>query len=599
MSSDFSIKKNEYAYTQSTATNTSVAESKPANSIHEVEDKNPAGQTSATTETSKLDQLLEKLCKELNNSKITPNQLKNSGILYRITGCNEYQLSQKTEKEMSSIISCLKQAILDSVDKEGNINLEKVGNLANDYYVAINTGWSIDGFKKHNANVQKSSLFERLKDPNLPKIAKLLANYNSIEEVPKETLAEAIDIFFNDVLIGKEKTPKNIKMQLQTFGRLLINTPDSEKTYFKEILPALVAENRLPGLEAVSMSFATPEARTAWANSWKVEDYEKLINQEDVYGNTMGNDGSKAVAIIVQNQTEDVIRENHSEFYNEFKILEEKLAKGEKLTEDEQKKYNLGIKIFSGETFGVANSNVLVDEVIEKLLGDINKDIYDTSVYKDVLEQIKTLAEDSNLLNKSKDEIVNVLNKATNGNYSIIANGEDKPLNAPAEVKVPTEAENADLGLPNAESVDTSRLQVLTEQVASTQEVEPSIVVEKTNKQAKASEEDQAVSTYQQRAHFFRTGDILAYKSQTGESSFTIAKDILVNIGDACQKAQDFATTYLENASFTMQKFLLNGISQSQEAMKVAAKTIDLSNFNLNLSVTTKKAVEKIQEQCL
>ena len=331
----------------------------------------------------------------------------------------------------------------------------------------------------------------------------------------------------------------------------------------------------------------------------KVEDYEKLINQEDVYGNTMGNDGSKAVAIIVQNQTEDVIRENHSEFYNEFKILEEKLAKGEKLTEDEQKKYNLGIKIFSGETFGVANSNVLVDEVIEKLLGDINKDIYDTSVYKDVLEQIKTLAEDSNLLNKSKDEIVNVLNKATNGNYSIIANGEDKPLNAPAEVKVPTEAENADLGLPNAESVDTSRLQVLTEQVASTQEVEPSIVVEKTNKQAKASEEDQAVSTYQQRAHFFRTGDILAYKSQTGESSFTIAKDILVNIGDACQKAQDFATTYLENASFTMQKFLLNGISQSQEAMKVAAKTIDLSNFNLNLSVTTKKAVEKIQEQCL
>ena len=84
---------------------------------------------------------------------------------------------------------------------------------------------------------------------------------------------------------------------------------------------------------------------------------------------------------------------------------------------------------------------------------------------------------------------------------------------------------------------------------------------------------------------------------QTGESSFTIAKDILVNIGDACQKAQDFATTYLENASFTMQKFLLNGISQSQEAMKVAAKTIDLSNFNLNLSVTTQKAVEKIQKQ--
>ena len=38
-------------------------------------------------------------------------------------------------------------------------------------------------------------------------------------------------------------------------------------------------------------------------------------------------------------------------------------------------------------------------------------------------------------------------------------------------------------------------------------------------------------------------------------------------------------------------------ISQSQDAMELSARTIDLSDFNLNLSVTTQKAVEKIQEQ--
>lgn len=591
----------ELTHIQSGNTASTVMDTKPVNSIHTVQNKGTVEQT-APVETSKLDELLEKMCNELSNSQITSAQLKNSGILYRITGCNEYQLTQKTEDELKDIISCLKQAILDSTDKEVNINLEKVGNIANDYYVAINTGWSIKGFKKHNGNVQKSSLFERLKDPNFPKIAKLLANYNSIEEVPKETLAEAIYIFFNEVLIGKEKTDKDVKMQLQTFGRLLINTPDSEKEYFKEILPVLVAENRLPGLEAVSMSFATPEAREAWANGWTAQEIDKLLNTKDVYGNAMGEEGTSAVATIVQNQSEEVITKNHNDFLEELKAIEEKIAKGVELTSEEEEKYynnEFYSKVFGGETVGIANSNVLVDEAIEKLLDDVNRDIYLTSIYKEVLEKISNLMKNNPaLVNKSQDEIVKALDKATNGNYSIIANGEDKTLNAPVEIKTPTEAENADLGLPNAESIDTSRLTALTEQVASTQEVDTGFIIEKNiTSEQRANNEQTEIREFQQRAQLFRNGDISAYKSQTGESSFSIAKDILVNIGDACQKAQDFATTYLENASFAMQKFLLNGISYSQEAMKVAAKTIDLSNFNLNLSVTTRKAVEKIQEQ--
>ena len=108
MTANVSLATTEYKRSQATGSTAPIAHSKPVNSIHTVQEQGVSEKASVSTETSKLDELLEKMCSELNNSKITPEQLKNSGILYRITGCNEQQLSQKNEEEINKILSCLK-----------------------------------------------------------------------------------------------------------------------------------------------------------------------------------------------------------------------------------------------------------------------------------------------------------------------------------------------------------------------------------------------------------------------------------------------------------------------------------------------------------
>jgi hypothetical protein len=202
------------------------------------------------------------------------------------------------------------------------------------------------------------------------------------------------------------------------------------------------------------------------------------------------------------------------------------------------------------------------------------------------------------LLRTYQDEIVKFLDKATNGNYSIISNGEDKPLNAPPEIKPQSEPENPDLGHAQRSSVDVSRLNLLTEQVKSSVDQNNSnfVVVNNSEIESKGSSEQANLTSYEQKRQFFMNGDIKAYKEATGESTFSIATDVFVNINDACQKAKDFAKNYLEDASVTMQNFLLNSISYSQSAMKVANKTVDITKFNLNLSVTTEKTLENMNK---
>ena len=161
MSTNVNVRTTEYTRPQGTGSTASVADSKPVNSIHTVQEQGASEQASATVETSKLDELLEKMCNELNNSKITPEQLKKSGILYRITGCNEAELLKKPDFVLKGVIECLKEAIKDLTVDNGEIDLEKVGTKANEYYVAINCGWKISEYKKNKSSESLDARLER------------------------------------------------------------------------------------------------------------------------------------------------------------------------------------------------------------------------------------------------------------------------------------------------------------------------------------------------------------------------------------------------------------------------------------------------------
>ena len=110
-----------------------LAKSAPVNSIYTVNNKESVDKGNVTN-TLRLDEFIEKLCAEFSNLGLNPEDLKRSGVLFRITGKNQEQLEKANENELRKVFDCLKEAIKDCT-KNGEIDLEAVGELANNYYI--------------------------------------------------------------------------------------------------------------------------------------------------------------------------------------------------------------------------------------------------------------------------------------------------------------------------------------------------------------------------------------------------------------------------------------------------------------------------------
>ena len=400
---------NKIEYTSNTAAASKVAvENQPVNSV-----MTEANKTNTSVEekknTSKLDELLEKLCAEFSKLGLKPEELKNSGILYRISGMNQKQIESATDAQLKQVVDCLKAAIKDSV-VDGKIDLEKAGKLGNTYFIAVNTGWTIEGFKKHNDSVKKSSLLERLKETGC------LKNDATLENTKTEELQKALFDFFNKTLLTPLKNAKSAKEkasiykgQLQTFGRLLINTPDEEKAIFKQAIATLAADNRLRGLNAVLASFETPQAKEDWADSWSVEELSQAMGTKDVEGNVpTDRDQTAIVAGVFAEKSEESIKETYSQmskpakqFFQEkadkLKEIKEKEAKGIELTEEEKElvaQRDLYKNLYSGAMSGTAVNQKVAEESKKEILGTMNKDAYNLPIYREVLKQVNEFVEE-------------------------------------------------------------------------------------------------------------------------------------------------------------------------------------------------------------
>ena len=474
------VTKTEYTYTAQQGQGVRAQQSSFTNSVMTEAAKN-AGNTSVeeNKNTSKLDELLEKLCAEFKNLGLSPESLKNSGILYRITGLNEQQIQVLSEAELKQVMDCLKTAIKDCTS-EGQINLEKVGATANKYYVALKTGW--DSIEKYKRNQNGECLSERME-----RFFEL--KEGSFAKLPQDKIEEYLDRYFNEFFVDKLKNAKTkeekqqiYKQQLQDFGKLLLNTPDEDKAVFKQAITSLVASNRLKGLDAVLTSFATPKARTEWADSWSVEETKKLALKPDVEGNVLSSDEvTEAAAKLTSVKSEDGIKKHHAEFQKEAKaffaehkealeVIAQKEAKGEELTEEEKQlkleRDNFYTAVSAGEISGTAMNVIIADAVKRELLQGMNKDAYELPNYKEVLEQVTEFVENNpEALTMPKEEIVKLLDEATNGNYSTVASGSDAELKAPQKEAARESAETPDYGFSQKEApVDTTRLEALKQQ---------------------------------------------------------------------------------------------------------------------------------------
>ena len=606
---------NKIEYASNTTATTKVAvENKPVNSV--ITEANKANiSVEDKKNTSKLDELLEKLCAEFSKLGLKPEELKNSGILYRISGMNQKQIESATDAQLKQIIDCLKVAIKDSV-VDGKIDLEKAGKLGNAYFIAVNTGWTIEGFKKHNDSVKKSSLLERLKETGC------LKNDATLENIKPEELQKALFDFFNKTLLTPLKNAKSAKEkasiykgQLQTFGRLLINTPDEEKAIFKQAIATLASDNRLKGLNAVLASFETPQAKEAWADSWSVEELSQAMGTKDVEGNVPTDKDQTAMAAgIFAEKSEESIKETYSQmsepakqFFQEnaekLKAIKEKEAKGIELTEEEKElvaQRDLYKNLYSGAMSGTAVNQKVAEESKKEILGTMNKDAYNLPIYKEVLKQVNEFVEEHpEALTMPKEELVKLLDEVTNGNYSTVATDSGAELKAPVEKKVGvTEIVNTKTETEFREA--QTRQQALMNQIkANSEQIENKFTVDKKEEVVKENEiqEKSNFSELELKNKAFRSAEnITKYLKETGESKFGFATEVFKKFSDMGSTTQDWAMNYFSNASSTVQNLFLNKITGSFSGMVAAAKEVDLSKFNLvGVSVTTQKEIDKIQ----
>ena len=610
---------NKIEYTSNTAAASKVAvENKPVNSV-----MTEANKTNTSVEekknTSKLDELLEKLCAEFSKLGLKPEELKNSGILYRVSGMNQKQIEAATDAQLKQVIDCLKAAIKDSV-VDGKIDLEKAGKLGNTYFIAVNTGWTIEGFKKHNDSVKKSSLLQRLKETGC------LKNDATLENTKTEELQKALFDFFNKTLLTPLKNAKSAKEkasiykgQLQTFGRLLINTPDEEKAIFKQAIATLASDNRLKGLNAVLASFETPQAKEAWADSWSVEELSQTMGAKDVEGNVpTDRDQTAMVAGIFAEKSEESIKETYSQmsepakqFFQEnadkLKEIKEKEAKGIELTEEEKElvaQRDLYKNLYSGAMSGTAVNQKVAEESKKEILGTMNKDAYNLPIYKEVLKQVNEFVEEHpEALTMPKEELVKLLDEVTNGNYSTVATNSNAELKAPAEEKtgvteiVNTKSENEYKEAQTRQQTLMSQIKANSESAESTFTVDKSVKKETETKTDKETASDFFALKLKNKA--FRSAEnITEYLKETGESKFGFATEVFKKFSDMGSTTQDWAMNYFSNASSTVQNLFLNKITGSFSGMVAAAKEVDLSKFNLvGVSVTTQKEIDKIQDE--
>lgn len=612
------IKTSEICSNQSVAGTTSADAKKPANSIMEVANQ---GNTSVDEKknTSKLDKLLEKMCAEcaeFSKYGLKPSEIKNSGILYRISGMNEKQFENADESKIKQVLDCLIAAIKKSI-VDGKIDLEKAGKLGNTYFIAVNTGWTIKGFDDYDKKVEPSSLLKRLKKTGC------LKNDATLENIKPDELQQALFDFFNKTLLGPLKNAKSAKEkasiykgQLQTFGRLLIHTPDEEKAIFKQAIAALASDNRLKGLNAVLASFETPQAKEAWADSWSVEELSQVMGTKDVEGNVpTDKDQTAMVAGVFAEKSEESIKETYSQmsepakqFFQEnadkLKAIKEKEAKGIDLTEEEKElvaQRDLYKNLYSGVISGTAINTKVAQENKKEILGTMNKDAYKLPIYRDVVKQVNEFVEEHpEALTISKEELVKLLDEVTNGNYSAIAQ------NPSAELKAPREEKAGLTEIVNTKSKEEfeaaqARLDAKSNEIYNNSVVQqPQFTVE-TTQQAKENDNARltASEVYTLKNQALQSAvNISEYLKQTGESKFGFATEAFKKFGEIGTTTQNWAMNYFSNASSCVQQLFLGKIANSYTGMLAAAKEVDISKFNIiGMGIVTEKAVKKEQEQ--
>ena len=582
-----------------------------------------------TTTKRTIDELYNSIAALCTQYGISLSEAKKYGLMEKIAGVPQEVLLSLPNSKIQKQVECLKAA-LEKLSANGEINLEELAKFGNNYNIAIHTGWSIKGFEKSNKN-SSESLNERL-----IKFDGTLSQDFDITKLSKEEQVKILDKYFNQYFKELKQTKSNeyvAKLQLQDFGKLLINTPDEQKESFKIAFATLLSENRLPALSALLNSFKTQEASSAFADTIRTENFE-LAYREDYFGNRPTDEEMTGMsALVASRQTEqgriashaDSIEKQRQFFEDNNEILERinnKLANNENLTPEEQeiwdKKNNFYTAIAAGEITGTANNTIISDEFKGVILNTINKDAYELPNYREVMEQVVSYVEKHpEIMTMPVEDFVKLMDEVTNGNYSIVVNdiknGTTTALKEPAPVVTNTPAEstsnntssnttnNISFGFDNTQSVDTTRLQQLTSQILTTQntkEADPVEEVKLVNEETKTSVTDNITAAIKAGSNGFK-----AYIKNNGTKKAVVEVfnnlPYIANQGIIKQALRMYETFADGIQTETLKRVSNSGLStlinHTSDSALLSMKGETFSNFYATKQV--ENAVEKVEEK--
>lgn len=596
---------------------------------------NKEGQNNSNNEvnqrvSSEIDKILAEICKKYEKYGLTVEQLKQNPAIQYVCHAKEENLAKipqdKKEKVVKLYKEALEAAINDSI-KDGKIDVKNVAKLSNDYFVALSTEWSIEGFKEAQEDTStKHSLIQRLIETKcLPKNA-------TIKNTSPEKLKIAVEKFYKKVLANDIKTLRykktekgheegqllseedKIKTQLQTFGRLLVNSSPEEKQYFADTLKHLYNENKLQGLEAIFSSCSSEkETQLVAAKMTDPATFKGITTSADPNGKYLDKDeATKLYETAVSKQTEENREISHAkskEAYKEWftqngealKTVQDKIEKAKaegvelKLTEAEEnllREYHNFVEAGQvGEMTGTFLNDKLSNMFKEAHLAELNRDAYELPSYKDVLNSVNEYVEKNpeTFNTEVKEQFNNAMDKATNGNYSTVKSGSDAPMTPPAKRTEDSASNNAAIGFTTKKPENPNRVPELKSQLVSTEEKQTFRVEKTTTKpqelssSAQIREKFESANTNQDKlkliSTYFDKSPLLKQALEKYVSNITKPLNILNSLPSSARK-------YLAH------KLVLNGSLEEDDIQK-----LNLSFGEKQILLETYKKTQKTREE--
>ena len=428
-------------------------------------------------------------------------------------------------------------------------------------------------------------------------------------EEQKKFIERYFNGYFKKLLAENKNNPEKVyRLQMRDFAKLLANTPDEEKGIFRDAISSLLSENRLKGIFATKQSFLNQEALTNWANGWSVEQ-QAALGKVDQFGNKPSSDEVVAMdASILQEQDEAGRAKSHKEMYDRIQEIEKKIANNEELTKEEQLIYDLHQELLAGDKLGTATNTVCSEEWIKKFSKKIDAELYNTfgeETYRKVLEQVKTTIEaHSEITSMPKEDLTALLDEVTNGNYSIVANGSDKPLNAPKTEETETAAETIVVPVQTDRVVEqkttqeqaqkaSERVQRISAQIAPASN-ESFTVLNSSTVASSDSSKLSAKEVAKLENDAVKNGKIEKYLKATGTTMYQFATKRVTDWHNTGKNTQDKIVDYAGRALYSTQVALGMLASNSMECFKALAKEVDFKNMTITLNHEQKKIVEDV-----